>query len=257
MRTGQEVIVTDPKMKIYLPVASSTPEPEGHTIPEVLLRFSSVIGGKKEAILHAIGATATFGRDLSKAPFASPDGWTIGGGSIPLLRPPKGQSTGCKPIGLPKAKTDGPFVLLIDRGDCTFVQKMIYAQQAGATGVIVVDLPPEVLEEYGETTGGTLIRPSFDSALDAEIEALDHARKVTKGPETGMIFVISAVGDLLKKAMGVNKIELVVDVMSLDGVVVEEKEEVPVGDGAVREGRLALGDWEIYNLMIVDGDGQR
>ena len=40
---------------------------------------------------------------------------------------------------LQSSQWKSPFILMVDRGDCTFVTKVRHAQHAGAAGVIVAD----------------------------------------------------------------------------------------------------------------------
>jgi mannosidase alpha-like ER degradation enhancer 1 len=91
--------------------------------------------GGSDLSLRLIAYTAFFGADLS-ARFADRDAppprMTQGGG-LPLFRE-LSNSKGCTPYT--HAYPDS--VLVVERGECTFLEKLLQARHAGAAGVIVV-----------------------------------------------------------------------------------------------------------------------
>lgn len=255
VRPGQQVLITDRKMDGYLPV------PTTKGFAEVMLRFSYLdrdagisvptTEQSKSVFLHAVGATATFGRAFApppprshhqrshrssarhttkqthseakakaqaQAPFSGttwtpPTSFTLGGGAVRLLRPNR-NPTGCVPIssGSFAAHDSAPFVLLLDRGNCTFLEKLVHAVDAGAEGVLISPLLPSSFSTHqeqdlshhdtgsdrthggeGEPDGyedeGGLIRPSADGESK---ETLHHVK------DSGLIYLDRAVGEMLR-----------------------------------------------------------
>ncbi|WVQ80984.1 hypothetical protein IAT38_003091 [Cryptococcus sp. DSM 104549] len=301
VRTGQQVIVTDPAMRDHLPVPTpaAVPEPEepAYSTAEVILRFLSVTpavtpgegGGDEQLWMHALGSTAIFGKDFSAAADPSnppPAGWDLSGPALPLILPPPNSSNGCRPLthsalGLPPRKGGGedtPFVLLLDRGGCTFLEKTLVARVVGAAGVLVVGFPPPPDEgegggegaaaagdpdaEYIHETG--LIRPSADSIPSTQATALSRI---------GIIYSEHLVGELVRKVVGEGR-EVRVGLMRAEegglgedgvggsgfaagggdstGAGGEAGGAGGAGEKRAREGRLGVGAWEICNLLVVD-----
>lgn len=85
------------------------------------------------AAFHVVAHTATFGADMTNVgsprslKFGRPEGVRIRRDNTNLL--------GCRPFD---QDFDGDTVLAW-RGDCTFLEKLMYARDAGASGVIVVN----------------------------------------------------------------------------------------------------------------------
>lgn len=241
MRHGQEVIVTDSKMEGYLPVAHPDPVVTSHLPAEVLLRFASSHLGASHVFLHAMGATATFGRDFGSANTSTD--FAIDGKPIKVVLPPTTDRSGCAKLARPP---ESEFVFLLDRGGCLFSDKLFHAAQAGASGVILVDkhdpLHPGNHEPLPE---GSLIRPSAD---DSPSDVLDAVKDV------GMVFISGQVGDIVKKTIEKEGQSVVVELWAVDTGM---KDAAEVGaktekGGKSREGRMALGLWEIWNLRIVE-----
>lgn len=131
VRSGQVVHVNDPALL--------------RSFPESLRYRSQVV--RLRIFLDTVdpaGATALNGETYITAYTAEfgADSTVIGGTST--LRPGHGEGTmihwdknnphGCKPY---ETEFDGDAVL-VHRGDCTFLEKLVYARDAGASGVIVV-----------------------------------------------------------------------------------------------------------------------
>ena len=238
-------------MEGYLPLPSPSPETVDDYLPaEVMLRFSLLHPGGNQVILHAAGGTATFGRKFGNS---GPDHWGLGGGPVRLVPPEPTNPLGCPANGkLPRPpkskKNDGDFVLLLIRGECTFFDKLVYAYQKGAVGVLVIDEPPEQMSgpiaQQAFEEGG-IIRPSAESEPE-------NLMKETE--DIGMVFTTFIVGEVIKGVMDNGK-QVGVELMRMEGVEVPEmqmKKDVDGRkDGTRGEGRLALGEWVIWNLRIV------
>jgi mannosidase alpha-like ER degradation enhancer 1 len=246
---GEEVVVTDKKMEGYLPIpAKPLARSRKYSLPEVLLRFSKgEEEGNREVVLHALGATATFGKDFSTA-IASEigSGWGLESGNHLLHRV---GGSGCNTRDFVAIKSGN--IAVIDRGICTFMSKLLNAKEAGARGVIVLGNSPkpgltdqQVFDESG------MIRPAADAE---DKDTLGRVEGI------GMIYVDHVAGDVIRRLMD-EGLGLSVEMMRLEGGLHGEQVDVK-GDAAsrggrerrVREGRLGLGEWEISNLRIVEG----
>ncbi|ORY31990.1 glycoside hydrolase [Naematelia encephala] len=255
VRAGQQVIVRDPSMSGYLPIPS-TPSTYSHSPAEVLMRFSTAsTSGERQVILHAIGATAIFGRDFSRS---GPGGWTLHGGHTKLLRPEKSNLDACRPL-----KTiPTPAILLIQRGKCTFLTKLHHAVKAGAAGVIVVGYPPSSNADTQQVLGVGigiddelgLIRPSAENEPQHILDTVKDA---------GMIYIDHLVGDALSTVLDLGIVQVDVELMGdANGQNGHAKSgEIVKGQASgsafgrrseERQGRLALGPWEIWNLKILE-----
>ena len=243
VRPGQQVLVTDASMSEYLPVMREDPI-VSHTPPEVMLRFSA----KSSVFLHAIGATATFGRSFSSSP---DDGssWAIGSGRVSLTRP-RDNTLGCEPFTDP---IDG--VVLLDRGGCTFFLKLLHAARAGASGVLTMNYAPEVQAEIIRIEGRAedgLIRPSADDEDPDLVHAVRGA---------GLAFIEYGIGQRLVAELEAGT-RVSVDVLRLDGSSGPANsgghDSVPLPPAmSARErqvdlGMFMVGDWPIRNLRVVD-----
>lgn len=137
VRTGQLVYINDTAL------ISSEDEFQIPHIPEVRLRiFLDTMDpmlparpGMVElnAEIHVTGHTATFGADVTKA--ESSKSLKFGRAEGVLIRKDDTNLLGCRPFDQDFA---GDAVFLW-RGDCTFLEKLVYARDAGASGVIVVN----------------------------------------------------------------------------------------------------------------------
>ncbi len=249
VRPGQQVVVTDPKMSSFLPIPSSSMTISLEPV-EVILRFSA----GEQVFLHAVGATATFGRGLTRPG----DGWRIGGGPVRLLNPGKGDEQACQ--ALRPLNHGRPFVLVVQRGGCTFLTKLVHATQADAAGVVVIGTPPD--PSGSMDSDGGLIRPSADGEPEIVHRFIENS---------GMVYVDSVIGEVVGRIMARAGVEVEVEVMRLgesegEGEMVYDAGtgERIEGDGdregqmrdrdrdKPREGRLALGQWEIWNLRITE-----
>jgi hypothetical protein len=244
--------VTDPSMVGYLPIPQSIAH-EGPT--EAILRFS--IGptdpdneseSASQVFLHSMGATAAFGQSFTPSPDRD---FTIGSELVDLVHLPN--ANGCDPFTIPYPP-DGPFIILLNRGGCTFLQKLVHATRAGASGVIVAGLPPSSSNPNPDLEEEGLLRPSASGESAASLREVE---------ESGMIYVDWRTGDVLRdvfgsleEGMGVH-----VEILGMDGQVAytqetngAQMEGAGAGAGqATREGRVGIGEWAIWNLRIVDG----
>lgn len=228
----------------YLPI----PQTILHEGPsEVILRFSKgpsdpalAIGNSNsasEVFLHAVGATAAFGQSFipSNRPF------TTNSGPIDLLYV---NTDGCQPLAFDQAES--VFIVVLNRGGCTFLEKLIHASRAGASGVIVAGHKPSSdMDQDG------LLRPS------AAGEGSEYIKEVE---DKGMIYVDWRTGNVLRDIFESSAGAVHVEVLGLDGQVAQENEKAEVDAGsrlegagrASREGRVGIGEWPIWNLRIVD-----
>ena len=203
-----------------------------------MLRFSS----DGQVFLHAVAATATFGRALGVR--GDDAGFMVTGGPTVLLQPGNGDEQACKT--LKPIEHEQPFVLMVKRGGCTFVKKLLHATRVGATGVIVIGSPPDAVEGQVKDLGG-LIRPSADGEPESVRRSLNGS---------GMVYVEYMVGEVVEIVMAAPAAEVKVEVMKLDEAsmgydVVGSAEDEETG-GERREGKLALGEWDILNLRITE-----
>lgn len=84
---------------------------------------------------------ASFGPPLADPPLA--------GQVMPVVDQPNGRGLACNPLSPLNALAVNGNVALVDRGDCTFVQKALSVQNAGAIAMIVVDNAPGPLTGLG------------------------------------------------------------------------------------------------------------
>jgi len=233
----------------YLPIPQSITH-EGPT--EAILRFS--IGPTKseddtasQVFLHSMGATASFGQSFTPS---SDRDFTIGSDPIDLVHLPN--ANGCEPFTIPH-NADGPFTILLNRGGCTFLQKLVHATRAGASGVIVAGLPPSSTNTDPDQEG--LLRPSASGESTAHLQEVE---------DTGMIYVDWRTGDVLRDIFQSQSdgISVHVEILEIDGQVSQDQQQEGYGDemsrpasGAgkvTREGKVGIGEWAIWNLRIVD-----
>jgi mannosidase alpha-like ER degradation enhancer 1 len=224
----------------YLPIPQSIAH-EGPT--EVILRFSTgpapaSTNLSNEMFLHAVGATAAFGQSFTP----SDQPFTINSPSMTLRHV---DSDGCQPLAFDP--TQSPFVVLLNRGGCTFLEKLVHASRAGAAGVIVAGLPPSTdMDQDG------LLRPSAEGEGSAYIKEVE---------DKGMIYVDWRTGNVLRDVFRSSSVVVDIEVLGFDGQVAQENERAEVdaerrleGAGrASREGRVGIGEWPIWNLRIIDG----
>lgn len=187
VRTGQLVYVNDDVLKAS--AGGATQSPAGlerwNREPDVQLRFFTdapdpvfqVQPGILESLseMSVTAYTSYFGADLSVQD---------SGGRNPLFVHSPGLRVvqdldnllGCRPYG----RHFDSDVILVDRGDCTFVEKLMFARDAGAAGVVVIN---------NEDEG---INPS---ANEAEIGAAGDLEAVA------LVLVPGYVGDAIESMM--------------------------------------------------------
>nr|XP_018266555.1 uncharacterized protein I303_00530 [Kwoniella dejecticola CBS 10117]OBR88713.1 hypothetical protein I303_00530 [Kwoniella dejecticola CBS 10117] len=281
IRQGQNVIIRDPAMRDHLPIPATTPI-DSTSPPELLLRFLSYSSPKAaislqsseddgQVLLHAVGATAIFGNEF--IPITPPEldegptSWRIGQKPIPLIIPPETDGKpyqGCSAMSLEWLGIDhdsrDPFVLMVSRGGCTFLEKLLVAADIGATGILVIGHPPikagEPVSPEREAEGGFeegLIRPS------AEYDESDPRFRNVK--KVGMIYTEWVIGEVLKQMMQEDDKKILgIEILNIDSP--EGTLMPPVGsmtssrscekDRTTGEGLLMVGDWPIMNLRVTD-----
>ncbi|KAI0773849.1 alpha-mannosidase [Fomes fomentarius] len=143
VRTGQKIYVNDSRL-----ILGPTDGPkQARRSPEVSLRLYldyvdpmlQLQGpGMQDVIteINVVAATAMFGGDPAAPPSSSGQpALRFGhGDGVRVVRVPD-NSLGCSPY--PEALLDNEAVV-VKRGDCTFLEKLVIAQRAGASGVIVL-----------------------------------------------------------------------------------------------------------------------
>lgn len=275
VRPGQIVLVTDPKMSAYIPIASSAEV--RNTPSEVILRFSSTSAPSADqtdsrVFLHALGATATFGGG-----FGSDASWGLGTGPTRVIVYEESNEDGCQPFTHPAHSSDDHTsgadkeVILVRRGGCIFLDKLINAAKAGYAGVMINgyttlhddEAGPNPLHDQvppGPVTEAKLFRPSADDInFDFFPEILDLLKKV------GMIYIDGKMGVMLEREMEDG--DVWVELLDVHGDVGMYEEEKPrpsrtgkrgvsekASDGKERrdgEGKLMVAGWNIGNLRIV------
>ncbi|WWC97244.1 hypothetical protein V866_004123 [Kwoniella sp. B9012] len=295
IRQGQNVIVQDPAMRGHLPIPSSPPV-NSASPPELTLRFISYppstafismpdSATEGQILLHAIGATATFGIDFVPATgtdYSSTNpAWRIGDQPVRLVIPPRIDDDlyqGCSKISLESLginpDTSEPFVLMVSRGGCTFFEKLEVTKDLGAIGVLVIGyapleegeaVPPE--REYERERGFEegLIRPS------AEYEESHPKYQYVK--DVGMIYTEWVIGELLRKLVETEQNIIGIEILNIDGQndgstlangseeamnflssskFLEEKNK----DTLINQGYLMVGGWPIMNLRVIDSDNK-
>ena len=159
VRSGQLVFVDDQRLVGPEDTSASTPK----RVPVIDLRFS--LDGVDPTFRDGTGTTevpfevtlpvhtALFGGDPS---LSTPDHGPIRFGHPDGVRLVQDRSNpfGCEPYG----QNHQDEVLLVDRGECTFLKKLINAKEGRASGVIVINdddarVSPSIDEEEREEVG--------------------------------------------------------------------------------------------------------
>lgn len=254
-------------MEGYLPI----PQETVHEGPlEVILRFSTSSHphdlemqiqsnqSPGQVFLHAVGATATFGKSFSQSQSSElPPPFTIHSDPIHLFY--HSDTDGCEPFTLP-GDINEEVVVMLDRGGCPFLNKLVYASRAGAKGLIVAGLSPSTSKSMGMLDPDGLVRPSADD------ESPDLLKEVEG---VGLIYVDWKTGDALRSILSKDKsskdpnTSVMVEIMSLDGqsnpdllanASTDRKSSSfsASASGKVREGRVGVGEHVIWNLRIVE-----
>ena len=186
-----------------------------------------------------MAATATFGRDFGNT---NSSGFGLNGEPVKVVLPSVAERSGCSKMTKPSASE---FVFLLDRGGCMFSDKLLHAAQAGAAGVVLFEKTDPLNPEIAALPEGTLIRPS---AEDCSADVLTTVKDI------GMIFTSSQVGEIVKKTIEVEGQDVEIEIKPLENGMKDtlgaDKTKEKAGKG--REGRMALGEWEIWNLRIVE-----
>ena len=198
VRTGQLVFVDDERLVGTGDTSATTPK----RVPVINLRF--FVEGVDPMFLDQVGTkegpleatlpvnTALFGGDPS---LSDPDHEPIRFGrqdGVQLIQDHSNRY-GC----VPYEQTYLDEVLLVDRGECTFLKKLLNAKEAGASGVVVINdddarVSPSIDEDEREEVG--------DSADDVALVILTK----TAG---------EAVIDMIKRTqyLGVGQVMFMVD----------------------------------------------
>lgn len=169
VRTGQLVYVNDSDL-VLGPKDSKTPDSEQYPRhPDIQLRFyfdamasvfpvqGGVVESSSEIVVTAY--TAFFGADLTAPPPADTEPVRFGHGEGVYVTRDKSNPVGC----LPYDRNFDSDAVLVYRGECTFLEKLTRARDAGASGVVVIND-----DEIG-------INPSHDAE---EIAAVGDLRDV-------------------------------------------------------------------------------
>ncbi|KAK4689097.1 hypothetical protein P7C73_g1006, partial [Tremellales sp. Uapishka_1] len=236
VRPGQDVLVTDPKMAGYLPVAAPPP-----AIPfapaEAMLRFAVTLNKntEREVFLHALGATAMFGKDLGRD--GNGPGWGFNGKSVALIKAEASNPNGCLPFAAPPASQ--AFVLAIERGGCTFIEKAVQAGRIGALGILIVGIDPSESPSEERFFDEGLIRPSAEG---------ESAETMALVKDIGVVYVEHLVGDLVFRAMEEGDVDVELLRAEDDGLGRDGGKKWPDG----RHGKVVVGEWEILNLKVIE-----
>ncbi|KAG6855117.1 hypothetical protein C0991_006046 [Blastosporella zonata] len=142
VRTGHVVYINDSSLFSHLDSLQNT---QKH--PDVLLRFyaedvdslmqaptSMPVDTSNDMQTLLVGYSAQFGGDLNKKSHSNPNGLPFAHqGGLNVYRDPD-NLLGCAPY-----KYSHPYsVLVVHRGECTFLEKLLYAREASAAGVLVI-----------------------------------------------------------------------------------------------------------------------
>ena len=187
VRTGQLVFVDDQK----LVGSANPPETAPKRVSVINLQFfvsdvdprfqvqTGITGGPLEVTLSA--NTALFGGDPS---LLTPDHKLMRFGHQDGVRLVQDHSNqfGCHPY----ERSYGGEALVVDRGECTFLKKLLNAKEAGASGVIVI----------GDSD--TRVSPSIDDDERVEVgDTVDDVALVLLAKTAG-----KTVTDMIKRTQG-------------------------------------------------------
>ncbi|KAL6299103.1 alpha-mannosidase [Sparassis latifolia] len=171
VKTGQLVYVNDPEL-ILTPVDDKASQ--GHPrVPEVELRFFvdrvdplfhlQPHGAPTEIFVTA--STALFGGDPTIQPPPSEAAPPFGrGAGVPIIRDPA-NPLGCQPY----SRQFSDHAVVVQRGDCTFLEKLVLAKAAGASGVVVLN---DEDSNINPSTGQSELELVGDAVDDAVIVVL-------------------------------------------------------------------------------------
>ncbi|KAH7100649.1 glycoside hydrolase [Auriculariales sp. MPI-PUGE-AT-0066] len=179
VRPGQTIRVRDPRLQ---PVREQSHKPKERPL-DVRLLIDTTNTDSMESTLHTtvsienttiIGWTSMFGGDPST--FGS-KAIRFGAGAAPLLLiRDLNNPLGCEPY----QESDIPpkSVILVTRGECTFVQKLDEASLAGAAGVIVVNTDDSPLNPSMEPEDTVVWDGSLDDTALVVVRKVDGAALV-------------------------------------------------------------------------------
>lgn len=202
VRTGQVVYVNDSDL-LLAPVGDKSEvdrDTKTPRHPDIQLRFrieivdpmfqvqTGVVDGPSEA--HITAHTSFFGADLTANPIPDSKPIRFGhGAGVRLTRDPA-NILGCSPY---EHAFNGD-ALLVHRGECSFLDKLMIAKSAGASGVVVISD-----EELS-------INPSSDPLTIATVGDISDVALVALKRSAGE--VVSA---MLDSAEGIGQVVLMVD----------------------------------------------
>ncbi len=183
---------TNGEMQMYLWTAS---------FPDSLVQFTSsstgtpAAGSKYIAVQGSFSTlpTDTAANDLYTHPVTNTQYALVAASALSTIgTPTEGCSTGQESIALPSQNVSGK-IAVIDRGDCSFVEKVLGAQEGGAVAAIIinnVDGPPAAMGGGDPTTSlvsipAVMISKADGAALKAQLTngaTVTGSLKRTKAP---------------------------------------------------------------------------
>jgi ER degradation enhancer, mannosidase alpha-like 1 len=191
VRAGQLVFVDDERLVGTGDGPATTPK----RVPVINLRFFvwEQVGTTEDSLEVTVPVnTALFGGDPS---LSDPDHEPIRFGHQDGVRLLQDHSNRYGCVSYEQTHLDG--VLLVDRGECTFLEKLLNAREAGASGVIVIN------------DDDARISPSIDDEEREEVgDAVDEVALVILTKTAG-----EAVMDMIKRTqyLGVGQVMFMVD----------------------------------------------
>ena len=205
VRTGQLVYVNDSDLILGPSDNKNSADPGTKRYPRppnIQLRFyldamapmfqvqGGVVESPSEVLI--IAHTSFFGADLFA--FPPPDAGSVRFGHGEGVRVTRDKSN---PIGcLPYDRTFDSDAVLVYRGECTFLEKLIRAKSAGASGVLVI------------SDDESVINPSYDPEEIAAAEDLSDVALVTLTRSSGQL--VTSMIDVAD-AHGVGQVTLTID----------------------------------------------
>ncbi len=118
---------------------------------------------------------AAFGADITESPVT---------GELVIVEANSNAQVGCNScgcgtnqgVGLPPNNNVQGKIVLIDRGDCSFIEKVMGAQMGGAIGVIVANNTPGTgaISMGGDETGATILIPAVMVSYEDGLELKDE-----------------------------------------------------------------------------------
>ncbi len=159
---------TNGQMQMYLWTAS---------FPDSLVQFTSSTSGipapgsKYIAVQGSFSTLPTANTNLYTNPVVNKQYALVAANQLSTVgTPTEGCSTGQQSIALPSQNVSGK-IAVIDRGDCSFVEKVLGAQLGGAVGAIIInniDGPPLAMGGSDATTNAVIIPAVMISKADGD-----------------------------------------------------------------------------------------